>query len=267
MLKVDLNADLGEGYGTYSVGDDEQLMSIVTSANVACGFHAGDPEIMAKTFQIAKRNGVAVGAHPGFPDLNGFGRRRIPFSSAEIERILAYQIGAAQALAVYAHHKITYVKPHGALGNLAAADPDVAGAVARAIKAVDPSLILMAIALSELVSSGEAMGLKVVHEIFADRAFGANRQLVPRGEPGAMIEDADQAASHVTAMIEAAAVITIEGKHYLSPIDSICVHGDSAHAIAVARCVRTRLEGAGIVLESFAPSRPDLAARPWIWGE
>lgn len=253
MVRVDLNADLGEGYGAYSVGDDEQMLSIVTSANVACGFHAGDPDIMAKTFQIAKRNGVAVGAHPGFPDLNGFGRRRIPFSSAEIERLLAYQIGAAQALAVYAGHRITYVKPHGALGNLAAAEPDVAGAVARAVRAVDPSLFVMAIALSELVRCAEAEGVKVVNEIFADRTFVANGQLVPRGTPGAMIEDADEAASHVLAMIEAKSVITIEGKYHPSPIDSICVHGDSMHAVTVARRVRSRLESGGIVLQSFAP--------------
>lgn len=213
-------------------------MSIVTSANVACGFHAGDPDMMAKTFQIAKRNGVAVGAHPGFPDLNGFGRRRIPFCSTEIERHLAYQIGAAKALAVYAGHRITYVKPHGALGNLAAAEPDVAGAVARAVRAVDPSLIVMAIALSELIRCGEAERLKVVHEIFADRTFVANCQLVARGKPGATIEDADETASHVLAMIEAKSVITIEGKHHPSPIDSICAHGDSVHAVTVARRVR-----------------------------
>ncbi|MGL9623197.1 5-oxoprolinase subunit PxpA [Bradyrhizobium sp. U531] len=253
MVRVDLNADLGEGYGAYSVGDDEQMLSVVTSANVACGFHAGDPDIMEKTFQIAKRNRVAVGAHPGFPDLNGFGRRRIPFSLAEIERLVAYQIGAAQALAVYAGHRITYVKPHGALGNLAAAEADIAGAVARAVKAVDPSLILMAIALSQLVRCGEAERLKVVHEIFADRTFGADHQLVPRGKSGAMIEDPDEAANHVLAMIEAQSVITIEGRRHPSPIDSICVHGDSAHAVTVARRVRSRLETGGIVLQAFAP--------------
>src|SRR5437773_8696467 len=151
MTTVDLNSDLGEGFGAYRCGDDDAMLSIVTSANVACGFHAGDPEIMARTFGTAKARGVAVGAHPGFPDLWGFGRRRIPFSTGEIERIVAYQVGAAQALATYAGHQLTHVKAHGALGNIAAAEPEIAKAVARAVKAVDPSLSLIAIALSELV--------------------------------------------------------------------------------------------------------------------
>jgi UPF0271 protein len=254
MRTIDLNSDLGEGYGAYSIGDDAQMLSIVTSANVACGFHAGDPEIMADVFRIARENGVAVGAHPGFPDLWGFGRRRMPYSASEIERIVAYQIGAAQALAVYAGHRITYVKAHGALGNIAAAEPEIAAAVARAIKAVDPSLRLTAIALSELVGAGRAQGLDVIHEIFADRAFGEDRQLVPRGRPGAMIEDAQQAAAHVLAMVEARAVITIDGTRHPSPIDTICVHGDSPHAVALARGVRQRLEAAGVVVQSFVPT-------------
>jgi UPF0271 protein len=253
MLKIDLNSDLAEGFGDYVSGDDAQMLKIVTSANVACGFHAGDPEIMANTFRIAKENGVAVGAHPGFPDLWGFGRRRMPFTPAQIERLIAYQIGAAQALATYAGHKITYVKPHGALGNIAAAEPEVAAAVARAVKAVDPCLALLAIALSRLGEAGTAEGLKVVHEIFADRAFGDDCQLVPRGRPGAMIEDADAAADHVLAMLEARAVISLGGARHASPIDSICVHGDSPHAVAVARSVRARLEAAGITLAPFAP--------------
>jgi 5-oxoprolinase (ATP-hydrolysing) subunit A len=228
------------------------MLTIVTSANVACGFHAGDPEITAHTFRIARENGVSVGARPGFPDLWGFGRRCMPFSTDEIERIIAYQIGAAQALAAYTGHRLTHVKAHGALGNIAAAEPDVAKAIARAVKAVGPSLSLIAIALSELVAAGQGEKLNVVHEIFADRAFGENRQLVPRGRPGALIEDAEQAAIHVLAMIEAKAVITIEGTRHPSPIETICVHGDSPHAFAVARSVRKRLEKAGVTLESFS---------------
>ncbi|MCJ2072676.1 LamB/YcsF family protein, partial [Methylobacterium sp. J-030] len=148
MTRVDLNSDLGEGYGAYACGDDAAILDLVTSANVACGLHAGDPEIMARTFALAKEKGVAVGAHPGFPDLWGFGRRRIPFSPDEIERLVAYQVGAAQALAAYAGHRITYVKTHGALGNIAAEERSVADAVARAVRAVDPNLALLAIALS-----------------------------------------------------------------------------------------------------------------------
>src|ERR671923_1440796 len=144
MPTIDLNSDLAEGFGAYRCGDDDAMLSIVTSANVACGFHAGDPEIMARTFRIAKERGVAVGAHPGFPDLWGFGRRRIPFSTGEIERLVAYQIGAAQALAAYSGHRISYVKPHGSLSNVSESDGDVALAIARAIRAVDCSLIFLA---------------------------------------------------------------------------------------------------------------------------
>src|SRR6266436_8844976 len=155
MPTIDLNSDLAEGYGTYRCGDDDAMLSLVTSANVACGFHAGDPEIMAHVFKTAKACGVAIGAHPGFPDLWGFGRRRIPFSNGEIERLVAYQIGAATALAAYAGHRIIYVKTHGALGNIACEERDVADAVARAVRAVDPGLALLAIALTELVAAGE----------------------------------------------------------------------------------------------------------------
>src|SRR5213593_2788634 len=155
MPSIDLNSDLAEGFGAYRCGDDDAMLNIVTSANVACGFHAGDPEIMARTFRIAKERGVAVGAHPGFPDLWGFGRRRIPFTAGEIERLIAYQVGAAQALAAYAGHRITYVKPHGALGNISEVDRSVAGAIAQAIKAVDRSLIVLAIALSEQTKAAE----------------------------------------------------------------------------------------------------------------
>ena len=252
-MQVDLNSDMGEGFGTYVSGDDDQMLSIVTSANVACGFHAGDPEIMAHVFGVARRRGVAIGAHPGFPDLWGFGRRRIPMSTGEIERITAYQVGAAQGIAAYAGHRLTYVKAHGALGNIAAANAEVARAVARAVKAVDPSLALVAIALSEQVQASEAEGLRVFHEIFADRGFGEDGQLIPRGQPGAMVEDADEAASRVLAMVRAGAVITAKGTHLPSPIHTICVHGDSAHAIETARRVRVRLEDEGVTLAPFCP--------------
>ena len=159
MQTIDLNSDLAEGFGTYRCGDDAAMLSIVTSANVACGLHAGDPEIMANAFALARQNGVAVGAHPGFPDLWGFGRRRIPFSTGEIERLVAYQIGAAAALAAYAGHRLTYVKPHGALGNISCEERPVADAIARAIRAVDPTLGFLATALTQQVAAGEAAGL------------------------------------------------------------------------------------------------------------
>lgn len=253
MLSVDLNSDLGEGFGVYRCGDDDAMLSIVTSANVACGLHAGDPEVMARTFAIARERGVVVGAHPGFPDLWGFGRRRLPFSNGEIERLVAYQIGAAAALAAYAGHRITYVKTHGALGNIACEERDVADAVARAIRAVDPGLALLAVALTELVAAGEAAGLETHQEIYADRGYTETGQLISRSQPGAMIEGAEEAAARVLAMIKAGAVITAGGKHLPTPIRSICVHGDSDHAVATAGRVRERLEQAGIVLKSFRP--------------
>jgi UPF0271 protein len=253
MPSVDLNSDLGEGFGTYRCGDDEAMLSIVTSANVACGLHAGDPEVMAKTFTIARKRGVAVGAHPGFPDLWGFGRRRLPFSNGEIERLIAYQVGAAMALAAYAGHRITYVKTHGALGNIACEERDVADAVARAVRAVDPNLALLAIAVTELVAAGEAAGLEIHQEIYADRGYTETGQLIPRGQPGAMIEGAEEAAARVLAMVQAGAVITASGQHLPTAIRSICVHGDSEHAVATASLVRKRLEQAGVALKPFKP--------------
>ena len=253
MPSVDLNADLGEGFGAYACGDDAAMLGLVTSANVACGLHAGDPEIMAATFALARERGVAVGAHPGFPDLWGFGRRPMPFSAPEIERLVAYQVGAAQALAAYAGHRITYVKAHGALANLAAAERPVADAVARAVRAVDPGLSLLAIALTAQVPAAEAMGLRVPREIFADRGYTPAGQLIPRGELGALVLDAREAAERVRTMVEAGAVLTADGERLPTAIDSVCVHGDSAHAVAVTRAVRAALSEAGIAIVPFAP--------------
>jgi len=252
MPTVDLNADLGEGYGTWSCGDDDAMLSIVSSANVACGMHAGDPEIMARTFATAKQKGVAVGAHPGLPDLWGFGRRRIPFTAGEVERLVAYQIGAAQALASYAGYRITHVKAHGALGNWTEAERPIADAVARAIKAVDPGLTYLTIAVSEQVKAGEAAGLRTVSEVFADRGYTEKGGLVPRGQPGAMIHDPDEAADRVLAMVQESALITVSGARISAPVESICVHGDSAHAVSVAGTVRQRLTDAGLEVAPFA---------------
>ena len=252
-MRIDINADLGEGFGRYRCGDDDALLGIVTSANVACGFHAGDPEIMAHTFKIAQERGVAVGAHAGFPDLWGFGRRRIPFSAGEIERLVAYQIGAAQALARYAGHNITHVNAHGTLGNLSETDKDVADAVARAIRAVDPNLTMLAIARSEQVRAAERAGIRAFSQIYADRAYTEAGTLVPRSEPGAVIHDAEQAGARVLAMMEAGALITASGAQLKTTIDSVCVHGDSPHAIVMARTVRRKLEQAGAAVAPFGP--------------
>jgi UPF0271 protein len=252
VVKIDLNSDLGEGYGTYRCGDDDAMLAIVTSANIACGLHAGDPEIMAQSFKRARELGVAVGAHPGFPDLWGFGRRNIPFTIGEIERLVAYQVGAAQAVAAYAGHKVTYVKAHGALGNLAGANEDAAMAVSRAVKAVDSSLVVLGIALSEQIKAAKRVGLAVVAEVFADRGYTDHGHLVPRGQPGAMIDDPTEAASRALVMVQEGAIITATGKQLKTSIDSICVHGDSPHATETALRVRKALEAAGITIAAFS---------------
>ncbi len=251
-LSVDLNSDMGEGFGAWRIGDDAAILRIVTSANVACGFHAGDPDVMARTFETAKANGVAVGAHPGYADLSGFGRREIPHSVGEIERLVAYQIGAAMALSAYAGHPITYVKAHGALGNQAQTDPEVAAAVTRAIKAVDPRLVCLVIALGHQDRIARDMGLTVKSEIFADRAYTREGHLVSRKLPGAVIHDAGEAAARVLRMVEAGAIETTAGTSLPTAIDSICVHSDTPTSIAIAGDVRRTLERAGVALESFA---------------
>ncbi|HEV7912072.1 MAG TPA: 5-oxoprolinase subunit PxpA [Methylocella sp.] len=253
MRNVDLNCDCGEGFGAYRIGDDDAMLDIVTSVNVACGFHGGDPEIMAKTFKAAKAKGVAAGAHPGFPDLWGFGRRALPFTVGEIERLVAYQIGAANALATYAGARLGYVKVHGALSNIATEDEAIAQAIARAAKAVEPRLGFLAPAGTKLETAGLAQGLAVAREIYADRAYTDAGLLVERSCPGAVLHDAGEAAARVLAMVLEGAIITTSGKRLAAGIDSICVHGDGPNAVAIAKAVRARLEKAGIALAPFAP--------------
>jgi UPF0271 protein len=252
VRSIDLNCDCGEGFGAYRIGDDDAMLDIVTSANVACGFHAGDPEIMAKTFKAAKVKGVAIGAHPGFPDLWGFGRRRLPFTAGEIERLVAYQFGAANALATYAGARLGYVKVHGALSNIAEEDETIALAIARAVKVVEPRLGFLAPAGTKLETAGLSQGLAVAREIYADRAYTDAGRLVERSRPGAVLQDTGDAAERVLAMVLERAIITISGKRVAAGIDSICLHGDSPNAVAMAKAVRTRLEQAGIALAPFA---------------
>ncbi len=253
MPSIDLNCDCGESFGAYVMGDDAAMFDIVTTANVACGFHGGDPEVMAGTFRIAKNKGVAVGAHPGFPDLWGFGRRRLPFSAAEIERLVAYQIGAAAALAAYAGHKLTHVKPHGALSNMATEEEGIARAIARATKTVDPRLHFLAVAGTKLERAGETEGLVTAREIYADRAYGDDALLLPRSQRGAVLHEPEMIAERVLAMLKAGAVIAASGKHIPIGIDSVCVHGDTPNAVVIAQAVQRRLVEAGIGLKPFAP--------------
>jgi 5-oxoprolinase (ATP-hydrolysing) subunit A len=255
MPTMDLNSDMAEGFGAWRMGDDGAMLKLVTTANIACGFHASDPEIMASTMAAAKGGGVAVGAHPGFPDLWGFGRRRIPFSAGEITRLVAYQVGAAAGMAALVGHRITHVKPHGALGNIASEDTEVADAVAKGIGGVDPGLIILVTAGSELERVADRLDLPVAREIFADRAYVDSGNLMPRSQPGAVIHDAAEASRRVLAMADAGALITESGKRIPVRIDSVCVHGDTPGAVAIAAAVRGALEAAGYQLRPFASVR------------
>jgi len=242
---LNLNADLGESFGPWVMGDDEAMLAIVNSANLACGFHAGDPEVMRRTVRACMANGVSIGAHPGYHDLQGFGRRPMRLSATEVENLVAYQIGALAAVAALEGGRVTHVKPHGALNNQACVDAALATAICRAMQAVDRTLILLAPACSLLVGVGRDMGLTVVEEIFADRAYLDDGQLAPRGTPGAMISKPAACVAHVQAMLAERALISLSGKRLPTEIGSICVHGDSVHAVVIARELRAALENHG----------------------
>ena len=254
--KLNLNSDLGESFGAWVMAGDAAMLGIVNSANVACGYHAGDPLVMIQTVERAKKNGVSIGAHPSFPDLQGFGRRRMDIPAPELEAMLIYQIGALDACARAQGSKVTHVKPHGALSNIASADRKVADAVARAVHRLDSSLILLAPAASQMVLAGKEIGLKIVEEIFADRAYLDDGNLVPRSQPGAMIHGAEASLAHVLRMVEESALISINGKRIPVNPQSICVHGDNAEAVTVAQAIRDGLTKAGYTLVTI----PELAA-------
>jgi UPF0271 protein len=249
MAQIDINCDMGEGFGVYTLGDDAGMLEIITSANIACGFHAGDPLVMHRTLKGAKDNGVGVGAHPGFLDLWGFGRRPIHGERpADIEKIILYQVGALMGLATDVGLRVRHVKTHGALGNLAAEDRDLAEAVARAVRTIDRNLMLVVMPGQETEKAGEKFGLPLVREIYADRAYEDNGNLVSRRREGAVIHDADLAAGRVIRMIGENAIISQSGKKVPTRIDSVCVHGDTPGAVAMARRLRERLETSGIKL-------------------
>jgi len=252
---INLNADLGEGFGPWRMGDDAAMLDIVTSANIACGGHAGDPNTMRRTVLLAKERGVSIGAHPSYPDLQGFGRRAMAMSPEELENQIAFQIGALAGIATLEATRVTHVKPHGALNNLACVDRAVADTICRAMSAVDRTLILLAPAASQLVLAGRAAGLAVVEEIFADRAYLPDGQLVPRSRPDAMIHGPAACVAHVLAMLDAGALIATDGTRIATPFGSICVHGDNADAVAVARHLRDQLQTHGYRVVSL----PELA--------
>src|SRR5579872_3812537 len=252
MSTIDLNCDLGESFGPWVMGNDEAMIELATSVNIACGFHAGDADIMRKTVELAKARGVSIGAHPGYRDLHGFGRRPMPgLTSSEIENLIAYQIGALQAIATAAGHKVTHVKAHGALSNVACEDDTTARAIASGIKAVDPNLVFVVLANSRLVQAGEAANLPMVHEVFADRAYEDDGNLMSRKKPGSVLHDPKQIAERVVRMVQDGAVISATGKVMKMRTDTVCIHGDTPGAVDIARGVRKALKDAGIEVAPF----------------
>lgn len=244
--KVNLNADMGEGFGDYDIGNDTEMLKIIKSANVACGFHGGDWNVMDRVCKQSKERGVSVGAHPGFNDLWGFGRRKIQMATDDVERMVCYQIGALQGMAAANGMKVTHVKTHGALGNICAVELDWAQAIGRAIKAVDPSLIFLAPTGCKMIEVAQDMGLTFASEVFADRTYDDDGNLTPRSQPNAMVHDPDEAAERIIHMIRNQEIVSTSGKHVPAVVHSICVHGDGPTAVAVATKVRAGIEAAGI---------------------
>lgn len=245
-LVVNLNADMGEGFGAYDIGHDEEILTIVGAANLACGLHAGDANTMQRLCCQAKERGVSIGAHPGFNDLWGFGRRRIQMHARDLEYLVAYQIGALQALAAYAGARVTHVKPHGALNNMAAEDEEYAMAIGRALKTVDRDLIYVALAGSKMHEAAERLGLAVAREAFCDRLYEEDGNLTPRSIEGSVIKDRDMARQRVVEMVTKQVVIARSGKRIRTRIDTLCIHGDEPTSVALGRAVRAGLEAAGV---------------------
>lgn len=246
MHVVDLNCDMGESFGSYKKGTDEKIMKYVTSANIACGFHAGDPGIMRKTVQLAIENDTGIGVHPGLQDLLGFGRRNIDISPEEAYELVVYQIGALQAFVTAEGGRLQHVKPHGALYNMAAKNADLAEAVARAVYQVNSDLILFGLAGSELVKAGGKAGLTTASEVFSDRTYQSDGTLTPRWNPNALITDQKAAVNQVIRMVKEKKVQSTEGQEIPIQAETICIHGDGAHALEFARYIRESLEQADI---------------------
>lgn len=248
MYTVDLNSDLGESFGAYKIGMDSAVIPLVSSANVACGFHAGDPTVMAKTVQLCKDSQSAIGAHPGYPDLVGFGRRNMAVSAADVKAMVAYQVGALDAFCKAAGIKLQHVKPHGAMYNMAAKDEALAKAICQAIYEYDKDLILIGLANSQMLVQAKSMGLRCAAEVFADRAYEEDGTLVARTKPGAMIEDEELAVSRVVRMIKEGKVTAITGKDIDITADSVCVHGDGPKALAFVGKLRDAFAAEGIAV-------------------
>ncbi len=247
-MRVDLNADMGEGYGDWRMGDDAALLEVVTSANVACGAHAGDWDVMASTMTAARDRGVGIGAHPGFADLQGFGRRRIAMAGGSVASLVAWQVGAARGVAAAVGARVRHVKLHGALANMASEDAGLARAAYGAALRVDPEAILLVLAGTAQEAVARELGAAWAGEIFADRGYADDATLIARGRPGAMIEDADEAAARMVRFVRDGAIHAASGRRIPAACDSVCLHGDGPNAVAIARAVRAALGAEGIAL-------------------
>ena len=250
MYRVDLNCDMGESFGAYNMGTDEDILEFVTSANIACGFHAGDPEVMRKTVAMALEKGIGIGAHPGLPDLTGFGRRNMDISPQEAYDMVVYQIGALYGFVKAAGGKMQHVKPHGALYNMAAKSKELSDAIAKAVYKVDSELVLFGLSGSELVKSGEAIGLRTASEVFADRTYQQDGSLTPRRQSDAMITDDQKAIDQMIRMVKEGKVLSQQGTDITIKADTICIHGDGVHALTFARKIRERLANSEVTVQA-----------------
>lgn len=251
MFHVDLNCDIGESFGRYKLENQEEILKYVTSANIACGFHSGDPTVMRETVKVSIANGVKIGAHPGLPDLNGFGRREMAITPQEAYDMVVYQIGALQGFLSTFNEKMQHVKPHGALYNMAAKDSKLAKAIAQAVYDVSPSLILFGLAGSELTKAGENLGLRTAHEVFADRTYQADGSLTSRSQSDSMITDKEHSAAQVVKMVTEGKVISQQKTEVLLRADSICIHGDGEHALDFAKYINEMLEKNNITVSAI----------------
>ena len=251
MFQVDLNCDLGESFGRFKLGEQEEILKYVTSANIACGFHSGDPRVMRETVKLAISNGVKIGAHPGLPDLNGFGRREMAITPQEGYDMVVYQIGALQGFLSTFNEKMQHVKPHGALYNMAAKDIKLAEAIAQAVYDVSPSLILFGLSGTELTKAGEKIGLRTAHEVFADRTYQANGSLTSRSQKDAMITDREQSAAQVVKMVTEGRAVSQQKTEIPLRADTICMHGDGEHALSFAKYINEMLEKNNITISAI----------------
>jgi UPF0271 protein len=256
MARIDLNCDMGEAFGVYRMGNDFEILDYVTSANIACGFHAGDPATMHKTVETALAKGVAVGAHPGLPDLQGFGRRTMALSPREAYDIVVYQVGALAGFAQALGGKLSHVKAHGAFYNMAAKDFRLSEAIAQAVRDIDPDLVLFGLAGSETMRAAQSVGLRAAGEVFADRTYQDDGSLTPRSRPDAMIEDVEAAVMQVKRMVNEGLVRSTSGNDVRVQADTLCIHGDQPDALAFVKRIRAELERDGIVVAPLHHARP-----------